>query len=173
MARIAERAGVTSSTVYRRWGSLENLVGEMVDAMVSDRSPLPDTGSLAGDIRAHSVTLVNDLTGENRRFLLRALIIAGHDPKDDGSGQRALARRGADVQAMFERAAARGEPSAGLPGYFEAVVGPLYGYALLLPGLVRRRAPVLVEQFLASLDQTATADDGHDESRPPGISGVP
>jgi AcrR family transcriptional regulator len=134
MAKVAERAGVTSTTVYRRWGSLENLVGAVANATVSDRAPLADTGTLAGDIRAHSVTLVNDLTGENRRFLLRALMIAGNDA-EDGSGQRALVGRTDDVRAM---------------------VGPLYGYALLLPGLVRRRAPVLVEQFLASLDWTTS-----------------
>jgi AcrR family transcriptional regulator len=158
MARIADRAGVTSSTVYRRWGSLENLVRAMIDATVSERSPLPDTGTLAGDIRAHSVTLVNDLTGENRLFLLRALIIAGNDV-EEGASQPALAGRSASVLAMFERAAARGEPSADLPGYFDAVVGPLYGYALMLPGLVRWRAPILVEQFLATLDATAAAHD--------------
>jgi len=170
MARIAERAGVTSSTVYRRWGSLENLIGAMIDATVSDRSPLPDTGTLAGDIRAHSITLVNDLTGENRRFLLRALIIAGNDA-EDGSGQRALVGRTGNVRAMLERAAARGEPSVDALGYFDAVVGPLYGYALMLPGLVRWRGPVLVEQFLASLNLTTTAHDERDELRPPGTSG--
>jgi AcrR family transcriptional regulator len=169
MARIAERAGVTSSTVYRRWGSLENLIGALIDATASAQSPLPDTGTLAGDIRAHSVTLVNDLTGENRRFFLRALIIVGNDAEDGpGTGQRALLGRSANVRAMFERAAARGEPSADLPGYFDAVVGPLYGYALLLPGVVRPRAPVLVERFLASLGATATAHDERDESRSPG-----
>ena len=72
---------------------------------------------------------------------------------------------------MFERAAARGEPSTNMVGYFEAVVGPLYGYALMLPGLVRWRAPVLVEKFLASLDQTTTAHGERDEPRPPGRSG--
>jgi AcrR family transcriptional regulator len=167
MARIAERAGVTSSTVYRRWGSLENLVRAMIDVTVSDRSPLPDTGTLAGDIRAHSVTLVNDLTGENRRFLLRALIIAGNDVPE-GANQPPLAGRSANVQAMFERAAARGEPSTDIVGYFDAVVGPLYGYALMLPGLVRWRAPTLVERFLASLEPTAVPDD---ELKPPGMSG--
>ena len=170
MARIAERAGVTSSTVYRRWGSLENLIGAMIDTTVSDRSPLPDTGTLAGDIRAHSITLVNDLTGENRRFLLRALIIAGNDA-EDGSGQRALVGRSDNVRAMLERPAARGEPSTDLPSYFDAVVGPLYGYALMLPGLVRQRAPVLVEQFLASLNLTSTAHDDRGKPRPPGTSG--
>jgi AcrR family transcriptional regulator len=164
MARIAERAGVTSSTVYRRWGSLENLIGAMIDATVSGRSPLADTGTLAGDIRAHSATLVNDLTGENRRLLLRALIIAGNDP-EEGSGQSALAGRTAHVQAMFDRAAARGEPSTDLPGYFDAVVGPLYGYALMLPGLVRWHAPALVERFIASLAGTAAADGERHASR--------
>jgi AcrR family transcriptional regulator len=168
MAKIAERAGVTSTTVYRRWGSLENLVGALADTTVSERAPLPDTGTLAGDIRAHSVTLVNDLTGENRRFLLRALIIAGSDAGDNGSGQRALLGRTENVRAMFERAVARGEPSVDLPSYFDAVVGPLYGYALLLPGLVRWRAPVLVDAFLASLDRTATARDERQAPRRPG-----
>jgi hypothetical protein len=142
----------------------------MIDATVSDRSPLPDTGTLAGDIRAHSITLVNDLTGENRRFLLRALIIAGNDV-EDGSGQRALVGRTGNVRAMLERAAARGEPSVDALGYFDAVVGPLYGYALMLPGLVRWRGPVLVEQFLASLSLATTAQDERDELRPPGTSG--
>jgi len=171
MARIAERAGVNPTTVYRRWGSLENLVGAVTDAIVSQRSPLPDTGTLAGDIRAHSMTLVNDLTGENRRFLLRALIIAGNDTGDGGPVQRALLGRTDNVRAMLERAAARGERSSDALSYFDAVVGPLYGYALMLPGLVRQRAPVLVEQFLARLDRTTTAHDERDDLRPPGTSG--
>ena len=174
MARIAERAGVNPTTVYRRWGSLENLIGAMTDATVSQRAPLPDTGTLAGDIRAHSVTLVNDLTGENRRFLLRALIIAGNDitGNDAGQGkpvQRALLGRTDNVRLMLQRAAARGEPSFDALTYFDAVVGPLYGYSLLLPGLVRQRAPVLVEEFLASLGLTATAPSERTEPTPPGI----
>jgi AcrR family transcriptional regulator len=151
LAKIAERAGVNPTTVYRRWGSLENLVGALADTTVSSRSPLPDTGTLAGDIRAHSITLVNDLTGENRRFVLRALIIAGNEVREGESGQRALLERTGDVSTMFERAAARGEPSTDKVSYFDAVVGPLYGYALMLPGLVRWRAPILVDAFLARL----------------------
>ena len=161
LPRIAERAGVNPTTVYRRWGSLELLVGAMVNATVSERSPLPDTGTLAGDLRAHSMILVNDLTGENRRFLLRALIIAGNDPQDGESGQRALLERTEDVTVMFERAAARGEPSTDKVSYFDAVVGPLYGYSLLLPGLVRWRAPILVEEFLTRLHRTAEIGRAH------------
>jgi hypothetical protein len=68
---------------------------------------------------------------------------------------------------MFDRAAARGEPSVEVRAYFEAVVGPMYGYALMLPGLVRVTGPALVERFLASLDRTTTAPDERDESQPP------
>jgi AcrR family transcriptional regulator len=171
MARVAERAGVNPTTVYRRWGSLENLVGALADAIVSGRSPVPDTGTLAGDIRAHSITLVNDLTGENRRFLLRALIIAGSNAGDDGTGQRAMLDRTGLVVAMFERAAGRGEPSPGFVSYWEAVVAPLYGYALMVPGLVRQRAPVLVEAFLARLDQATTAHSEREEAGPIGLPG--
>jgi AcrR family transcriptional regulator len=156
MAKIAERAGVNPTTVYRRWGSLENLVGALADATVSDRAPLPDTGTLAGDIRAHSMTLVNDLTGENGRFLLRALIIAGNDTGDGAPVQRALLGRTQNFRVLLERAAARGEPTVDILSYFDQVAGPLYGYALLLPGLLRQRAPLLVEEFLARLDRTAT-----------------
>lgn len=169
MARIAERAGVNPTTVYRRWGSLENLVGAAIDAIVSQRSPLPDTGTLAGDIRAHSKILVNDLTGENRRFLLRALIIAGNDA-GDGSSQRALVGRTDNVRTMLERAAARGEPAVTALDYFDAVVGPLYGYALMLPGLVGWRGPILVEEFLVSLAQPTAPQDVPDELTPPSTS---
>jgi AcrR family transcriptional regulator len=175
LAKIAERAGVNPTTVYRRWGSLENLVGAAADAIVSDRAPLPDTGTLAGDLRAHSMTLVSDLTGENRRFLLRALIIAGDDIPGDGTTpgapvQRALLGRTENFRAVLARAAARGEPTVDVLSYFDAVVGPLYGYALLLPGLVRWRAPILVEEFLASLDRTTAAPS---ESTPPASTGGP
>ncbi|MFJ6740160.1 hypothetical protein ACIQOU_14810 [Streptomyces sp. NPDC091279] len=55
------------------------------------------------------------------------------------------------VRGMLERAAARGEPSVDALRCFEAVVGPLYGYALMIPALVSPRAPILVGEFLADL----------------------
>ena len=108
-------------------------------------------------------------TGENRRLLLRALIIAGNDASD-GSGQRALVGRTDNVRTMLERAAARGEPALTALDYFDAVVGPLYGYALMLPGLVSWRGPILVEEFLASLAQPAAPQDVPGKLHPPGPS---
>jgi hypothetical protein len=78
-----------------------------------------------------------------------------------GRPTASLSRPGADAGST-----ARGERSPDALGYFDAVVRPLYGYALMLPGLVRHRAPVLVEKFLASLDRTTTAHDERGELRP-------
>ena len=48
---VAARARAGKTTIYRRWSGKAELV---VDALVSAKGPLgfPDTGSLAGDLRA-------------------------------------------------------------------------------------------------------------------------
>jgi len=51
MEAVRTRAGVGKATIYRRWGSKEELVG---DAIVSlhEEFDVPDTGSLRGDYAA-------------------------------------------------------------------------------------------------------------------------
>ena len=51
MDAIAARAGVGKATVYRRWKSKEALVADAIQAIVR-AVPVPDTGTLAGDVRA-------------------------------------------------------------------------------------------------------------------------
>ena len=49
---IAARAGVTPSTIYRRWGDLADLLADVaVERMRPDGDPA-DTGSVAGDLQA-------------------------------------------------------------------------------------------------------------------------
>jgi len=47
---IARRAGTSKPAIYRRWPSKAHLVHEAVFT-ISDATALPDTGSLAGDVR--------------------------------------------------------------------------------------------------------------------------
>ena len=47
---IVARAGVGKAAVYRRWASKELLVAEAI-ALVMRATPVPDTGSLRGDLR--------------------------------------------------------------------------------------------------------------------------
>ncbi|MFJ9367989.1 TetR/AcrR family transcriptional regulator [Nocardia sp. NPDC101769] len=48
--RIAQRANVAVSTIYRRWGSLEALIRDAADQLATEFT-LPDTGDLEQDLR--------------------------------------------------------------------------------------------------------------------------
>ena len=47
---VAERSGVAKTTIYRRWRSKSELVGEALRTLRQDEPP-PDTGSFRGDLR--------------------------------------------------------------------------------------------------------------------------
>ena len=47
---VAQRAGVGKATIYRRWKSKERLVLDAIGAS-TEPAPVPDTGSVAGDLR--------------------------------------------------------------------------------------------------------------------------
>lgn len=47
---VAERAGVSKTTIYRRWPTKGTLVFEAFSADFLARQPSPDTGSLRGDL---------------------------------------------------------------------------------------------------------------------------
>jgi AcrR family transcriptional regulator len=51
LEKIAARAGVSPSTLYRRWGSLTGLLQDLIDELTPDPG-LPGTGSLEGDLAA-------------------------------------------------------------------------------------------------------------------------
>ncbi|MFF9340102.1 MULTISPECIES: TetR/AcrR family transcriptional regulator C-terminal ligand-binding domain-containing protein [unclassified Streptomyces] len=49
---VAEHSGVHKTTLYRRWGGVEGMVADALDLAGEDDWTPPDTGSLAGDLRA-------------------------------------------------------------------------------------------------------------------------
>jgi AcrR family transcriptional regulator len=50
--QVAQRAGVAKTTVYRRWGSVEGLVLDVMRDQTARWVPIPDTGNLDADLRA-------------------------------------------------------------------------------------------------------------------------
>src|SRR4051794_10052029 len=48
---IAERAGVAATSLYRRYGDIRALIMEVAVERLTRERPLPDTGSLRGDLR--------------------------------------------------------------------------------------------------------------------------
>ncbi|WP_129844057.1 TetR/AcrR family transcriptional regulator [Streptomyces sp. RFCAC02] len=136
LAEVARRAGVGKTTVYRRWGTPEGLVADLLVDMAEQSQPRADTGSVADDLRANARLVVETLTDDRQGRLFRALVAAA---LCDAQAERALRRFYAvriDVWAgCVTDAVARGELPAGTDPrrVITAVSAPLY-YAFLVSG---------------------------------------
>ncbi|QJI28082.1 TetR/AcrR family transcriptional regulator [Pseudomonas sp. ADAK18] len=68
---IAARAGVTPSTIYRRWGDLSALLADVALARMRPDSEPVNTGSLRGDIRAWAEQYLDEMSSEPGRNMMR------------------------------------------------------------------------------------------------------
>jgi len=73
MDEIAERAGVSKATIYRRWPSKEALMIEAHQAML-DESDVPNTGSLEGDLNALVDRMADKMEEESLPGLMQASV---------------------------------------------------------------------------------------------------
>jgi AcrR family transcriptional regulator len=105
--RIATRAGVAVTTVYRRYASVEDVMLDLVrDTFTAVR--VPDTGSIRGDL----VALMRDVVAAvgPRRSLMAALVAAMDEhPSVDAAFRETRLRRRDETVAVIDRAVARGE----------------------------------------------------------------
>jgi AcrR family transcriptional regulator len=128
---VAERADVHESSIYRRWGTKENLVVDALLSRLGQEVPTPDTGSLREDLlvalRAVKAFLGTPL-GENLvRMALRQDIFSKSDHA------RYWTDRFTRASAILDRAEARGELRPGVDRFLtiETLIGPLYFRFLL------------------------------------------
>lgn len=142
---VAARAGVHPTTVYRRWGTLGELLAAVAAGRFSGDIVVPDTGSLRGDLERWTADVATDLTDPEVLALMRAAVGAG------GSigGNACIADRHAQLTAMLDRERSRGGDPPGLDRAADALLGPLYYRAIFTdrpagPGWV----PELVDALL-------------------------
>ena len=69
--QIAARAGVTPSTIYRRWGDLAALLADVALARMRPDSEPAETGSLRSDIRAWAEQYLDEMSSEPGRNMMR------------------------------------------------------------------------------------------------------
>jgi AcrR family transcriptional regulator len=143
--RIAERAGVNPTSVYRRWGSRENVLLDAAVTLLRARSPMPDTGSLRGDLLAWATGVEHAMAEPDGRILLRALIATMS--ATDRSTEH-LRSRGDDLQAMLDAASARGEQTPTVDEVLDYILAPLYLRALFGIPLEAGVAATLVDRLL-------------------------
>jgi AcrR family transcriptional regulator len=123
---IAKRAGTSKPAIYRRWPSKAHLVHEAVFP-ISEATELPDTGSLAGDVREMVRRSAGVLTTPAARAAMPGLLA---EMATDPTLHAKLLDRFGDVTSlgMTERlddAAKRGEvrPDVSAADLVEAIAG--------------------------------------------------
>ncbi|MDR7166523.1 AcrR family transcriptional regulator [Nocardia kruczakiae] len=127
VADVAARAGVADTSIYRRWGTLEQLTADVALGWLTSTSPIPDTGDLAGDLRAYAAGVAHDLSGPDGVAVLR-LMIALSSAGDAGLRARDafLAERGRQIQGMLDRAHARGDRALSALDILDHLLAPMY-----------------------------------------------
>jgi AcrR family transcriptional regulator len=148
MADIAARADVNPTSLYRRWGDAKYLAAEVAFDRLNRDFPVPDTGTLRGDMLGWASAAARHLSERKNSMLLRIVAADAQSSKD-----RALPieQRGQELEIMLERARARGEAVPDLLEVFEIVMAPIYS-RLLFFGPIREPAEYaarLVDRALA------------------------
>ncbi|MEU6844348.1 TetR/AcrR family transcriptional regulator [Streptomyces sp. NPDC046716] len=127
VGEVAARAGVADSSIYRRWGSLESLLSDVALTRLNAQSPMPDTGSLADDLRTYAAQVAREITGPDGLLLVRLAVALS---SDGGQGLRAADELRADrtrqLQSMLDRARDRGERTPDALDVLDHILAPMY-----------------------------------------------
>jgi AcrR family transcriptional regulator len=155
--RIAQRSGVHQATIYRRWGSIDRLVVDLLVDWAGDALPLPGRGSLAGDLRAVAHGLNRLYSDPVNRALIEAVVATA--ARHAWAGQAlhdTFATRLGRMSAVVTAAIERGELPPGTDGEeVIAAVGSAFYFRLLIS-----RRPIdaaLAEQTAAAVHAAALA----------------
>jgi AcrR family transcriptional regulator len=166
VAEVSTRAGVHETSIYRRWGTRENL---MIDALLEEAEellPIPDTGSLRDDLIAYLTSLAAYLTTPQGNAFDRALAAAGDDPAASQARKQYWDTRHSLSGEIITRGIDRGE----LPGTtdprlaVEMLVAPLHFKVVLSrepldPGLPTRLVDALLGGIVADEDTSGRDTD--------------
>jgi AcrR family transcriptional regulator len=153
IAEVANRSGVHPTSIYRRWGTPDDLALDVAIARLEADLPMPDTGTLRGDLLAYAAQAAQELNRPDGHWLLHAILRArnARDSKDFASHFQSRAHQ---IQNMLDRARQREEPELRFTDVIDGVIGPIYMRTLFAIG-------GLDKSYLAALvDRTINAPVG-------------
>ncbi len=148
MDAVARAAGSGKAAVYRRWRSKTDLTVAAVKALY-DPPPIPDTGSLRGDLLACARHYARE---DQRELLVLRSILSelGNDAELAKAAYEAIGSPPARVlEAVLERWTARGEIPARAPVDLAASILP----SIAFTGVVLGRRPLDAETAERVVDQ--------------------
>lgn len=128
VSEVARRAQVNETSIFRRWGTRENLVIDALLADAAEQLPVPDNGNVRDDLIAYATSLAKYLTSPAGNALDRTLASAGDDPATQQLRDQYWDARYAQSGQIAARAVERGELPEGTNPRFvlEMLVAPLH-----------------------------------------------
>jgi AcrR family transcriptional regulator len=136
LERVAARAGVAKTTIYRRWGNLDGLLADLMAERAAQEIPVPDEGDLGSDLRVLARQAVASVRDPAVRAALASIVAAAvQSPAAREVLTRFLAGRAATMTVIVDRAMERGEVPAGTDGadIIRTVTALIY-YRLFIAG---------------------------------------
>jgi AcrR family transcriptional regulator len=125
---VARRSGVAKTTIYRHWPTREALVVDTC-SQLSAEQPIPDTGSLEGDLTAILTNIAHLLQTANWSAVLPSIIdSAERDPEFAELVSQIQRGHAAPLREALQRATSKGELPArtDLSTTVAALLGPLF-----------------------------------------------
>jgi AcrR family transcriptional regulator len=146
---VAARAGVNPTSIYRRWGDINQLLSDIAVSELSADTDVPDTGNLVEDMHQWVERVLDYLTRPGGIAFLRTAV---NVIPDEERRQRCLRNRRVQLSIMFGAAVERGEAVPDISKVMDRVVAPLYFRVLFgIPGTDNAYARALVDEVLAEL----------------------
>jgi AcrR family transcriptional regulator len=119
--QIAAEAGVTPSTIYRRWGDLSALLADVAVERLRPIADPEDTGAVAPDLRAFIEQFMEEMSSPVGRALIRDVF----SPSGETYPCRCAGFTREHLATIVSRAKARGETPFDIDEVIDHVVAPI------------------------------------------------
>jgi len=122
---IAEKAGVTPSTIYRRWGDLADLLADVAVARMRPISDPDDTGAMDTDMETFIPQYAEEMSSPVGRQLLTDVLSSS-----ESAAAACCSFTSMHLETLRLRALARGEDGFDLDEAVDLIVAPIVYHIL-------------------------------------------
>ncbi|GAA4604830.1 TetR/AcrR family transcriptional regulator [Actinoallomurus liliacearum] len=145
---VAQRAGVTPSTIYRRWGDLQELLSDVAVERLRPETEPEDHGDLRTDMTAWAEQFLDEMASSSGRAYIRDALLGDLDGTNAGQCSAYAAEQ---IDVVLARARDRGEDAPDVETAMDRIVAPVMYRILFRPaGLDAAYARRIVTEFLGA-----------------------